>query len=819
LYTATNNLGNPFVAARVVFDTTAVTTNRITVTNAINNSLQLTGGNPTIGMVGTGNARIGGFTTPGALVLDNAAPAADLQILSLNGANTIPGGVTLHRGNLEVASNNALGAGTFTVAGGTLRSSGSVGGPILSNPVVLTADLVHLGGDNATTELTFTQSAVISGAGGFAHRGQGTVTIQSASTYAGPTVVRETPIGYRFGQSDADGILALSGASGSVLGSSEVVVTGGGTLRLDNSAGSNYDRLGNATPVTLRGGYLVFAAGPGGVEQAGPLTLSGSSVIQAGQTATGPEAGLTFASLSRGADRGTVLFRGDNLGSTARIRFGSGPVADLVGGGGAAGSTTVSVLPYAAALTNTGSWGNTFVTYDAAGGVRPLTTAEFATALPVGQVTAQNVRLDANATVSSPTTVNGLLLRDDGTFPAAVTVGGTATLAVTSGLVVSVHQNDRIDAPLAFGPREGHLVAARRLNVGGAMTGSGGVTVSGGGEVNLTGTNTGLTGPLTVNGGTVSFAGPANLPGTGPIVLGGGSLAIGGADAAVLLYTGPINSSVTLDRGLRLVGQGRIATLGSVNGPTVTLSGPIDGPGTLLVGNGEIILTQPNTHTGGTVVSGFANGMLVAANPTGSATGTGPVFLRSNGTLAGNGRVAGVVVAEPNGTTNPDAAVAPSGPAGTGIGRLTVGGLDLRQGVYQWQLGGLSESGPGVNFDQLVVEGAGTRLDPAGRVTLDFALLAAGDRPTAPGSGAGFWAAPRQWLILDWTGEGDFSGSFGGVSNPTWGAGTFGLSQQGGDVYLTFIPVPEPGAGLAAGAAGLGAAGLWRRRRRRTGTA
>lgn len=816
IYTATNNLGNPFVADRIIFDSTS--SSRVTVTNANNNSLQLTGSNPTIQMIGTGNARIGGFSTPGALVLNNVAPAADLQVLSLNGGNAIAGGVTLQSGNLEIASNAALGTGTFTVAGGTVRSSGSVGGPILSNPVNLTADLNHLGGDNATTVLTFNQSAVISGTGGVSHSGQGTVIIQSASTYSGQTAVQETPFGYRLGSSDAVGALTISGANGAITSSSDVLVSGGATLRLDNTGAGNYNRIGDATPVMLRNGTIQFLPGGGGVEQVGQLTVSGSTVLQASQTSNGVEAGLTFAGLSRSSDRGTILFRGDNLGTTTRIRFGSGPIADLVGGNGAAGTTTVSVLPYAVGGVGVSSLADTFVTYDSTVGVRPLTTAEFATDLPIGQVSTANVRLDSNATVSSPTTINSLMLRDDSTFPNPVTVNGTAPLTVTSGLVLSTRQLDRIEAPLAFGNREGHLVTTRRLTVSGGMTGSGGLTVSGGGDLNLTGTNTGLTGPLTINSGLVSFANPANLPGSGTIQLGGGT-GSGSVTTAHLSYTGGSNTTLTIDRGLKLNGQARFGTLASVGGPTIHLTGLIEGPGSINVSGGTFVLNQANTHTGGTIVSG-SNGVLVAANVSGSATGTGPVFLRTNGTLAGNGRVAGVLIAEPNLTTNRDAAVAPSGASGIGIGRLTVGGLDLRQGNYEWQLGALSTSGPGLNFDQLVVEGAGTRLDSAGEVTLDFSLLPAGDRPTSPDNGGGFWAVSRQWLILDWTGEGEFSGEFGGVSNATWGAGTFSLGHQGGDVYLNFTPVPEPTSILMVGGLGLGAVRVLRRwgRSRRSDT-
>ena len=102
--------------------------------------------------------------------------------------------------------------------------------------------------------------------------------------------------------------------------------------------------------------------------------------------------------VSHGTNRSTLLFEANGLGSSAtggtKFLFTSSPAASLIGGGGAAGSTTISVLPFAVgsanALTPAVTWG--LVTYDANGEVRPLAAAEYVTAGLSGAAAGTNVR-------------------------------------------------------------------------------------------------------------------------------------------------------------------------------------------------------------------------------------------------------------------------------------------------------------------------------------------------------------------------------------------------------------------------------------------
>jgi len=68
------------------------------------------------------------------------------------------------------------------------------------------------------------------------------------------------------------------------------------------------------------------------------------------------------------------------------------------------------------------------------------------------------------------------------------------------------------------------------------------------------------------------------------------------------------------------------------------------------VGSGTWTLTGANTYTGGTTVS---NGTLLAANTSGSGTGTGAVTVNSGGTVGGSGTISGAVTVNSGGTLAP----------------------------------------------------------------------------------------------------------------------------------------------------------------------
>jgi autotransporter-associated beta strand protein len=224
----------------------------------------------------------------------------------------------------------------------------------------------------------------------------------------------------------------------------------------------------------------------------------------------------------------------------------------------------------------------------------------------------------------------------------------------------------------------------------------------------------------------------------------------------------------------------------------------------LKTGTGVLELAAANTYAGNTLILG---GSLLATNASGSATGTGTVRVGAGATLGGTGTVApagtNAVVVLPGGTLR--------GGDGTGIGTLTVNGTS----------------------DILMADGSrlAVRIVAAGTPSPGSGGSTAGTLPNPTNhsylnSTAGLSANPLALnFLIDGTGAGfvvnqTYSYQIGQVNenlavlppfNPSqfvavgFQATNFAITgNSSGAIFLTFTPVPEPGAVLAVGAFGLG---------------
>jgi hypothetical protein len=107
------------------------------------------------------------------------------------------------------------------------------------------------------------------------------------------------------------------------------------------------------------------------------------------------------------------------------------------------------------------------------------------------------------------------------------------------------------------------------------------------------------------------------------------------------------------------------------------------------VGTGSWTLTGANLNTSAVTVNG---GKLIAANTSGSATGTGNVTVNSSATLAGTGIIAGSVILNNGATLSPGI---------TSIGTLTIGGSVAMQTGSKT----IFKIVP-TNYDKLVITGS-----------------------------------------------------------------------------------------------------------------
>ena len=549
------------------------------------------------------------------LTANTFMPRVNLNIAAASAATVDMSGLAKDAGAFTSAVGTTLALG----AGGSLTYGwNNSGGTIAGN---ITGDAAAVMNQVGTATTTLTSSGNTLG-GGYNVLGTGGLSI--TGTGALPQQATMTVGGY-FGSTGRGSVLSLDNgaahlAAGQVLSlnSSELSVTGG------------------TTPVA---------------QTMDTLSGSGYNIVTAG--ATTAAANVSFTNATTGLNRlnnGTILFRS---GSTGKL--GSGPTGGtnsnlffgnvqqgnftvpLVGGGGAAGSTNISILPFAIGDDSATGGGSTFVTYTA-NGVRTLQAAagEYNPTL-VGAGATDNVRVNnaslTTTTLAADQTVNSLILT--GTANSTL-INGSSKLIVGSGAILNTVNNVYANGQ-ALGIQAGELQTgtanSTQLNVftvgdlaiGSKVTTSGGLVKSGLGTLYLSNTGNTYTGGTTVNGGSLTVDGLVAIDDAGgnTLTLGGGYLTYRGGNAALA-------SSVSLaGTGVSGAGGGGINV---ASGTTLTTGGgSISGNGGLLKdGTGTLVLQGTNTFKG--PVSIQAGTLAIDGE---AALGTSPrVFFDGNASAA-----------------------------------------------------------------------------------------------------------------------------------------------------------------------------------------
>jgi autotransporter-associated beta strand protein len=567
----------------------------------------------------------------------------------LSGQNTYTGLTEIQNGTLQVSGGNAIGDNSLVTLGAGRDST-----------LQLLADetIGRLNGGSRNQDQELGTVAI----------GTHTLTVnQSATqTYAG----RITGTGSLVMNSGNTGNLNLSNISAGFTGS--VVVNGGllnltnlgqinassitinrtGGLLLDNNGGTRSGtRILDTTAITLNSADGAFSGGtvPRGLsirtdqnantsETIGDLNFnSGASYVSGEGEASGTGVAVSFITANNftRANNATFMARGRDLGAASgernQFRIGTAGnetafIGTLVGGAGLAGTQNISIVPWAIGAVNSGTngavtdndMGNSFLTYTAGTGLRPLNlTTEYDTIALAAATDNARESLGADLTGLVGTTVNSLILNN--TAFAGLDVTGTGagqTLAVTSGAmlftvtggVASTAYDTTLggfDSGITVGSSNEYVISVVNpsaaattstltATIASPLSSAADITKSGRGTLVLNQVNTagGGANKTTINEGTLQIADLDNIGGgTGGLVFAGGALRLG---------TGFTDDLSTRTISF-LLGGGTLDT----NGNDAALANSLgSGAGAFTkIGAGNLTLNATSTRTGATTLT------------------------------------------------------------------------------------------------------------------------------------------------------------------------------------------------------------------------
>lgn len=549
-------------------------------------------------------AAIGSLTlTGGSLTLGGAnsytgTTSINAGTLTLNSTQTTSGQTFLNGGALVINSGQALENSLVNLSSGTAgfgatptsASFGGLEGSVnlsLSNTAATPAGVAL--SLSTTGNLTYTGN--LTGLGSVSLAGAGTQTLGGANTYTGTT-------------SNGIGTLDITGSLGTALAPSGAITTGNSALTTNSTMNLSGDGI-YASALTLDSG-----AGSGTVTSvldlnvtAGSTTITGAVALNAGNgdgTGLTTISGGTFTAGSLTIGRDSQNFNG-TLQTTANITHGlyvnGGTLVDNgaldVGSGGnstanmtvASGTATVTGLTQIARSATATRYDLLSVTGGAMnanggielGGLANASGADDEELLVTGGVLSLGTTgaLTFGGNSGSAGAGNEELLATGGTI--YLGSGGIVNTAPAGGTQVvslattTIGANAPFSTTVPLGLTSGDTTTFQAANasgtpqsftLGGAITGAGNVSITGGGAVTLSALNP-YTGSTSVASGTLMVSG--SLSGTASVsVSNGGTLELGGGNNEL-----PSAAPVTL-------GAGTLETLAS---NTQTLGALTIGPG------------------------------------------------------------------------------------------------------------------------------------------------------------------------------------------------------------------------------------------------
>jgi autotransporter-associated beta strand protein len=437
-----------------------------------------------------------------------------------------------------------ISAGIAVATGTTLNITGATQRLNTNGEINTNGNDIVLSG-NTTAATIWQVSGNVTGGGRIVLNGLGGLLVSGNNTFAGSIIVNR-------GQASSN-IGSLNLVSGSMRNASAIEINGylsgsgstqnGGNVVVGSAsavAANPGQRLTQNT-MTFNGGTLDLKGQPGsvaiGLIQDDVATMNVNSgfsliTITRSNNTTGTMLNVTTATRSAGA---TLYVPGVNLGNAVggasdtgtQVLFGNGNDF-LKGGGGAAGTSTISIIPWLVSSTSVSVAPSSFATYTATG-VRVINIAtEMSTSITDGATSNVNW---AGAALASDATVNALQFTNSG----AVNLGSGRTLTVASGGLYLATNGGKLGAAgnatagtVSFDTAEAIIwsLGSNANGIGAVISGSGGLTKSGTGTLTITGANT-YTGTTYVSSGTLIVGDGTNssrLGTTGDIFVAAGSL-------------------------------------------------------------------------------------------------------------------------------------------------------------------------------------------------------------------------------------------------------------------------------------------------------